>query len=308
MPREQNRAQVPPCPFTAQKIIQQQEIKKLDYYTLPFSTFSMSTGQTRVKKYTFGPATKGQSGVFMFREPGSNKILACGSTTRSLQDVIWKSIARYRIKPNALLVVIQTPACLATKTLNHLKETYKAKPVESTYKIMLPFLTKSEQLPIDEIQFHPLFSKYRSVRHKSRTKTSFGYLHNRPGLYFIKEREKGSVPWDIVYVGKAKTSLLDRIYTHFLPSQLYTGNVCYYDKLQTHEYEIGIIEIPRETACIKTYDKNLLSYENSFIRQIDPRDNRRGKIQKEILSNEENWFDNLPEVENEFTVLEKIRF
>ena len=305
MPAKENRAQVNPCPFTAQQIQQKKDLKKLDYHSLSFAPFSLPGKQTKVKKYTFASVTREKSGVFIFRDPNSNRILACGSTTKSLREVIWKSIARYRITSDALLAVVETPAGLAAQTLLHLKETYGAKPVDTTFQKMLPYLTSAEHLPIEAIVFHPLFSKHKSSRHKSRTKTSFGYLNNRPGLYFIKEREKGFQNSEIVYVGKTRANLLKRIYAHFIPSRLSTGDVCYCNKLQSHEYEIGVIEVPQEEYTIKKFDKYLCAYERMFIGQLNPRDNRMWTTKQ---PDKDEWFDEgLPEVENEFAVLKKIR-
>ena len=89
-----------------------------------------------------------------------------------------------------------------------------------------------------------------------------------------------------MYVGKA-SNLNARINAHFVPSQMNNhDNANYFSKKESHEYQIGVIEIqPSKKPKKCSFDKHLLSFETALIQQLDPRDNRKKKVHLEVVAN-----------------------
>lgn len=277
------------CPFKEQIITSSKQIKKINFQDLIFNELVFSSKKDSKVKYSFAPFTRGKSGVFVIKEAGSKKIITTGSSSFDMYDQIVLQIGRYQIDiGNSLLSVLCSPARLINPIATHLKYEYLNNLVDPVYNEIIPFYNNGEEVPIDKINFFNFFDHSpKSTRHNSRVKTNIAYLSHRPGIYFINEREKGNFSnREIVYIGAATKDLYDRIYCHFKKSTVGSTNVSYFEKLGTHEYQIGVIEIPNSRNLNGAFEKSVKALEKYLIRQVDPRDNTLGKIKKEIITME----------------------
>lgn len=271
------------CPFKAKVISSSNQIRKLTTFNLPFNSIDFSSQQDRRVKYGFVSHTRGKVGVFIIKEFNSNKIVAMGSSSSDLYEQIILHIRRYQIAlTTATLAVVFSPVELIEDVVFQIKRSYLNEAINSVYDDLLPFFISKKAIPLEKINFFPLYDyNPRSIRHKYRVKTNIADLQYRPGIYIIQERDKGGgkSEWETVYVGKA-SNLNGRINAHFVPSQIANhDNANYFCKKQSHEYQIGVIEIPiskKPKNC--SFDKHLLSFETALIHQLEPRDNRKKKV------------------------------
>ena len=84
-----------------------------------------------------------------------------------------------------------------------------------------------------------------------------------PGVYLI--RENGV----LVYIGMSKVCVCEALYRHFYrwtPTITHKGGVSYWDKMETNDYEVNLIELSSSEAAIQM--------EAGFIFMCTPRDNR----------------------------------
>lgn len=277
------------CPFKEQIIRSSKQIEKISLQKLIFNELLFSSQKDLKVKYSFVPFTRGKSGVFLIKEADSKKIITTGSSSLDMYDQIVLHIGRYQIDVNnSLLSVLLSPARLVKDVATHIKNEYLNNLIDPVYNEIIPFYNNGEIIPVEKIKFFDFFDYApKSIRHTSRVKTNIIYLRNRPGIYFINECEKGDYSnHKIVYIGAATKDLYDRIYCHFLRSRVESTNVNYFEKLETHDYQVGVIEVPRPKVSDGYFTKSVLALEKYLIRQVDPRDNTLGKIKKEIIEME----------------------
>lgn len=273
------------CPFKVKKIYTEVQIQFLAIAKLAFNPLTFSSCEDKRVKYNFVSVSRERSGVFLIKQKSSNFIVAMGSSCSDLYEQILLHIRRYQIDCDSVeLAIILAPTELVSKALEQIKYSYLSKPIDPVYNTIAPLYKTGKEIPIDTLNFFPLFDySPKSIRHVSRIKTNIAHLQYRPGVYFIKERENGATDWELVYIGKA-SNLNGRIYAHFVKSQMYNQeNANYYLKRDTYEYSIGVIEIPIEGI-------SPLLLEEYFIKQCNPRDNRKGKIDFSDTEAGE-WFD-----------------
>jgi len=146
------------------------------------------------------------------------------------------------------------------------------------YKRMRPYVIRAEvekSTITSLLKFKPVFTGERTADGRRIRTFSTGY-GNRVGTYVIREKENGKAEWIISYVGRSFSAFVERMHHHFYSSPNHPYLVEYSDKLDTHSFEVALIEVPTSGKSTKLFKEETKQLEDMLIKALKPRDNIRG--------------------------------